>query len=265
VPAELTRPAVPGGAPLAEVFGGTGRKTGPSGPRENTSLYFHVPPNTSASVSPLTRCRLVGPTVTLLSVMAGTPLKLIVGLGNPDPEYARTRHNAGFWFADELARRHGGSFRFETKHQGELARVRIGGHEIWLLKPMTYMNRSGGPTRSVATFYKMPAEEILVAHDELDFPPGIVKLRQGGGAAGNNGIKDLIAQIGDAFWRFRIGVGKPPATGIDHVLSRPSATEERLIRECVNDAADAVPVILEQGGQRAMNGLHTRAEPPAES
>lgn len=195
--------------------------------------------------------------------MAGVPLKLIVGLGNPDDEYLRTRHNVGFWFVDEIARRYGGSFRRDPKHHGELARVRIGSDEIWLLKPMTYMNRSGGPTRSVATFYKIPVEEILVAHDELDFPAGVVKLKQGGGAAGNNGIKDLIAQVGANFWRLRLGVGKPPVTGIDHVLSRPSAAEERAIRECIAEGIDAVPIIIEQGGQRAMNQLHTRAAPPA--
>ena len=197
--------------------------------------------------------------------MPGTPIKLIVGLGNPGEEYARTRHNAGFWFVDELARRYGGAFRNESKHQGHIARVQIGTHEIWLFKPMTYMNRSGGPTRSLATFYKVESGEILVGHDELDFPPGVVKLKQGGGAAGQNGIKDLIAQIGPDFWRFRIGVGKPPADGIEHVLSRPSGADEKLIRESIADAADAVPVILEQGGQRAMNSLHTRAAPPAES
>jgi len=195
--------------------------------------------------------------------MAGVPLKLIVGLGNPDDEYLRTRHNVGFWFVDEIARRYGGAFRRDPKHHGELARVRIGSDEIWLLKPMTYMNRSGGPTRSVATFYKIPVEEILVAHDELDFPAGVVKLKQGGGAAGNNGIKDLIAQVGANFWRLRLGVGKPPVTGIDHVLSRPSAAEERAIRECIAEGIDAVPIIIEQGGQRAMNQLHTRAAPPA--
>jgi len=195
--------------------------------------------------------------------MSGVPLKLIVGLGNPDERYLETRHNAGFWFVDELARRYGGTFRREPKHQGDLAKVRIAGQEIWLLKPMTYMNRSGGPTRSVATFYKVPVEEILVAHDELDFPPGVVKLKQGGGAAGNNGVKDLIAQLGPDFWRLRIGVGKPPATGIEHVLSRPSKADERAIRECIDLGIEAVPIIIEQGGQRAMNRLHTRAAPPA--
>src|SRR3954468_7721394 len=139
----------------------------------------------------------------ILIVMAADPLKLIVGLGNPDAEYVRTRHNAGFWFVEELARKYGAVFRRESKHQGELARVHIAGEEVWLLKPMTYMNRSGGPTRSVAAFYKVTAPEILVAHDELDFPPGVVKLKQGGGAAGNNGIKDIIATMGPDFWRLR--------------------------------------------------------------
>jgi peptidyl-tRNA hydrolase, PTH1 family len=156
-------------------------------------------------------------------------------------------------------------FRHEARFQGDMARVKIGEHDIWLLKPLTYMNLSGGATRSVADFYKVPVEEILVGHDELDFPPGVVKLKQGGGAAGNNGVRDLIAHLGDAFWRIRIGVGKPPATGREHVLSRPSATDEQLIRECVTKAADIVPVILERGGQIAMNRLHTRSDPPAES
>ncbi|HEY1228262.1 MAG TPA: aminoacyl-tRNA hydrolase [Ramlibacter sp.] len=195
--------------------------------------------------------------------MAGTPLKLIVGLGNPDAEYLRTRHNAGFWFVEELARKYGATFRSESRHQGQLARTRIAGEEVWLLKPMTYMNRNGGPTRSVATFYKIPVEEILVAHDELDFEAGVVKLKQGGGAAGNNGIKDIIATMGADFWRLRLGVGKPPATGIEHVLSRPSAAEERAIHDCIAVGIEAVPVIIEQGGQRAMNRLHTRAAPPA--
>lgn len=193
--------------------------------------------------------------------MGGISLKLVVGLGNPGEEYARTRHNAGFWFVDELARRHGGAFKNESRHQGHVARVRIGSHEVWLFKPMTYMNRSGGPTRSIATFYKVPVEEILVAHDELDFPPGVVKLKQGGGAAGNNGIKDLIANLGDAFLRLRIGVGKPPATGVDHVLSRPSVADEKLIWDNIYEAADVVPVIIEQGAQTAMNRLHTRTAP----
>ena len=108
--------------------------------------------------------------------MSGNTLKLIVGLGNPGPEYARTRHNAGFWLVDELARRHGGTFRFEGKHQAELARVRMGGEEVWLAKPMTFMNRSGGPVSSVLGFYKVSPAEMLVAHDEIDLPSGTIRL-----------------------------------------------------------------------------------------
>jgi PTH1 family peptidyl-tRNA hydrolase len=184
-------------------------------------------------------------------------LKLVVGLGNPGDEYTRTRHNAGFWFVDELARRHGGAFRAEAKHKGELARARIGAVDLWLLKPMTFMNRSGASVQSVASFYKIPVNEILVAYDELDFPPGTVRLKEGGGAAGHNGVSDIIAQLGEGFWRLRIGIGKPPGQGIEHVLSRPSAEEESLIRSSLTAAADALGVLLEQGPQKAMNQLHT--------
>lgn len=194
-----------------------------------------------------------------------TPLKLIVGLGNPGGDYARTRHNAGFWFVEELARRHAGALRREPKHDAELARVRIGDAEVWLMKPLSYMNRSGTPVASVANFYKIPPEEILVAYDELDFAPGTVRLRQGGGSAGHNGIGDVIAHIGEACWRLRIGVGQPglPREGADFVLGRAPAEEEQLIRASILEAADAVPVILTEGAQRAMNRLHARTAPTA--
>ncbi len=192
--------------------------------------------------------------------MPGFPLKLIAGLGNPGAEYARTRHNAGFWFVEELARRHGGAFRLESRHQAELARVRIGGAEVWLIKPMTYMNVSGTAIGSVAHFYKVAPEEILVAYDELDFPPGKVRLRQGGGTAGHNGVADVVAHLGESFFRLRIGIGRPSGkgAGIDRVLSRPAKEEERLILETIEAAADVVPVMLEQGAQIAMNRLHSR-------
>jgi PTH1 family peptidyl-tRNA hydrolase len=192
--------------------------------------------------------------------LSGAPLKIIAGLGNPGDAYARTRHNAGFWFADELARRHGGAFRLEPRHQAELARVRIAGADIWLVKPMTYMNRSGGPVGSVAGFYKVPPDEILVAYDEMDFDPGTVRLKHGGGAAGHNGIRDVLTHVGESFWRLRIGVGRPGVKGevVDYVLTRAPADEEQLIRDTVNAAADIVPVILEQGGQKAMHQLHSR-------
>src|ERR1700720_4001976 len=196
--------------------------------------------------------------------MAGEPLKLIVGLGNPGTEYARTRHNAGFQFADELARRHGATFRSEPRHHGELARVRIADKELWLLKPMNYMNHSGDPVRSVASFYKVPVESLLVAYDELDFPAGVVRLRQGGGAAGHNGMRDVIPQMGDGFWRLRIGIGHPGDRSqvLDYVLARPGAPAAQLMQDAIAAAADIVPVLLQEGVQPAMNRLHGRDPPP---
>jgi peptidyl-tRNA hydrolase, PTH1 family len=198
--------------------------------------------------------------------MAGEPLKLIVGLGNPGTEYARTRHNAGFRFVDELAERHAATFRSEPRHSAEVARARIGEQELRLLKPMSYMNHSGDPVRSVATFYKVPVEAILVAYDELDFPAGAVRLRQGGGAAGHNGLRDVIAQMGDGFWRLRIGIGHPGDRSqvLDYVLGRAQPEEAQLIREATLAAADIVPVLLTDGAQIAMNRLHSREEPPGE-
>jgi PTH1 family peptidyl-tRNA hydrolase len=202
--------------------------------------------------------------------MAGEPLKLIVGLGNPGTEYARTRHNAGFQFIEELAQRHGAIFRSEPRHRAEAARARIAGDELWLMKPMNYMNRSGDAVRSVASFYKVPTEAILVAYDELDFPAGVVRLKQGGGAAGHNGMRDVIAQMGDGFWRLRIGIGHPGERSevLDYVLGRPPAPETLLIHEALLAAADAVPVLLTEGAQVAMNRLHSRdpaADPAANS
>jgi PTH1 family peptidyl-tRNA hydrolase len=203
--------------------------------------------------------------------MAGNVLKLIVGLGNPGAEYARTRHNAGFWLVDELARRHGGTFRHEGKHQAELARVRIGGEEIWLAKPMTFMNRSGGPVSSVLGFYKIAPGEMLVAHDEIDLPCGTVRLKDAGGHGGHNGLRDIIAAQGDGFWRLRIGVGHPGGKRevVDHVLTLPGRDEQRMIDETVLDGADAIEEMLRAGAQIAMNKLHTRPadgpEKPASS
>src|SRR5688572_31987678 len=128
-----------------------------------------------------------------ISPMNGSAIKLIVGLGNPGSEYASTRHNAGFWLVDELARRHGGSFRHEGKHQAELARVRVHGDEIWLAKPMTFMNRSGGPVSSILNFYKLTPAQMLVAHDEIDLPIGTVRIKVAGGHGGHHGLGDMIA------------------------------------------------------------------------
>jgi PTH1 family peptidyl-tRNA hydrolase len=197
--------------------------------------------------------------------MSGEPLKLVVGLGNPGTEYARTRHNAGFHFLDELARRHGATFRSEPRHQAELARARIADADLWLLKPMSYMNHSGDPLRSVATFYKVPPEAILVAYDELDFPPGVVRLKQGGGAAGHNGMRSVIAHMGDAFWRLRIGIGHPGdrTLVLDYVLGRAPPEQAALIAAAIAAAADALPLLLTDGAQVAMTRLHTRDAAPA--
>ena len=197
--------------------------------------------------------------------MAGNVIKLIVGLGNPGPDYARTRHNAGFWLVDELARRHGGTFRHEPKHQSELARVRIGGAEIWLAKPMTFMNRSGGPVSSILGFYKIAPAEMLVAHDEIDLPSGTVRLKDAGGAGGHNGLRDVISAQGDGFWRLRIGVGHPGVKNevVDFVLTHAGKEEQRVIDETIVAGADAVEDMLRDGAQIAMNKLHSRAKPAA--
>ena len=194
--------------------------------------------------------------------MSGLPLRLVVGLGNPGPTYARTRHNADFEFVEELARRTGTSLRAEPRHQGELGRMRIGAHEIWLLKPMTFMNLSGAAVQSVAGFYKIPLDAVLVAHDELDFPPGVVRLKHGGGAGGHNGLRDIMARLGASFWRLRIGIGHPGARDavLNYVLGRPAAADADAIGAALRDAADALPVMLQEGAQKAMNQLHSRTD-----
>jgi peptidyl-tRNA hydrolase, PTH1 family len=196
--------------------------------------------------------------------MSAQPLKLIVGLGNPGSEYARTWHNAGFWLLDELARKFGATFRNESRYHAEVARVRIGSDELWLLKPMSFMNNSGGPVQSLAGFYKIPVESMLVAYDELDFPAGVVRLKHGGGAGGHNGMRDIIAQMGDAFWRLRIGIGHPghKSQVLNYVLGRPQPQDERLILDAVQAAIDTIPVMLTEGSAKAMNRLHTQISPP---
>ena len=164
-------------------------------------------------------------------LMAGLALRLIVGLGNPGPEHQLTRHNAGFWFVDLLARRHGGEFRDYRKFSGETARITIGEQELLLLKPTTYMNRSGLSIRQVSDFYKIGADEILVAYDELDLPVGTVRLKHAGGHGGHNGVRDTIAHIGESFYRMRLGIGHPGTKTevIDYVLTRAPRPEEDLI------------------------------------
>lgn len=186
---------------------------------------------------------------------------LIVGLGNPGPQYEETRHNAGFWFVEQVARQQGEQFRLENKFHGEIAKVVIGANQVWLLKPNTFMNRSGLSVAALARFYKIPLENILVVHDELDLDPGIARLKKGGGHGGHNGLRDIVAQMGGKdFMRLRIGIGHPGNSKqvSNFVLSRASADEQRAIDESIGDALSVLPQIVSGEFQKAMNELHTQ-------
>src|SRR5262245_13153185 len=191
-------------------------------------------------------------------------IKLIAGLGNPGRKHARDRHNAGFWFAERLAARERASFRAEPRYHADTARL---AGEIWLVMPQTYMNLSGKAVGALARFYKIQPDEVLVAHDELDFPPGTVKLKLGGGVAGHNGLKDIAAQLGThGFWRLRLGIGHPGDKDLvaDYVLNSPSPDERALIDESIERGLDVSPLILAGDLQAATMKLHTRKKPPAE-
>ncbi len=189
-------------------------------------------------------------------------VRLIVGLGNPGPEYAGTRHNAGFWFIDRLAQCWNASLRREAKFFGEAARATLPEGEVWLLKPATFMNRSGQSVAALAHFYKIPPQAILVAHDELDFAPGVARLKQGGGHGGHNGLRDIIARLGNQrdFLRLRLGIGHPgdsrQVTG--YVLGRPPAAERAAIEQALDAAVAVMPLLLRGELQQAMQGLHSR-------
>jgi PTH1 family peptidyl-tRNA hydrolase len=189
-------------------------------------------------------------------------IELIVGLGNPGPEYQHTRHNAGFWFADAVARGHAVHFQAESRFHAQIAKFTPGpdGRECRLLKPQTFMNRSGQAVASLAAFYKLPVASILVAHDDLDLPPGVVRLKQGGGHGGHNGLRDIIARVGDSFARLRIGIGHP-GKGNDvegYVLKRAPAEEQSLMDDAVADALAALPLIISGETEKAMQQLHSR-------
>jgi len=192
--------------------------------------------------------------------VAGLPLKLVVGLGNPGREYARTRHNAGWWLVDELAARFGGSWRHDAREHTELARIDVAGTQLWLLKPTAFMNRSGAPVAAVAKFYGIEPGEILVAHDDIDLPPGVARLKHGGGHGGHNGVRDVIAHLGADFWRLRLGVGHPGSKDLvlDAVLDRPTQAEQQAIDEALSRALEIMPELLRSGAQKAMHSLHSR-------
>jgi PTH1 family peptidyl-tRNA hydrolase len=188
------------------------------------------------------------------------PLQLLVGLGNPGAKYSATRHNAGFWFVDEIARQAGGLFRSESKFHGEVCRVSINDQSVWLLKPNTFMNRSGQSVAALARFYKIPVEAILIAHDELDLPAGLARWKFAGGHGGHNGLRDIMAHLSKDYWRLRLGIDHPGDRSqvVNYVLSKPSYDEQIDISTAIDEAADSLDLILQGESQRAMNQLHCK-------
>ena len=194
------------------------------------------------------------------------PVRLVVGLGNPGRDYERTRHNAGFWFIDALARAQNKPLVTEKKFFGEAGRL---SGECWMLKPTTWMNRSGQAVAALAGFYQIDPAHILVVHDELDLKPGEVKLKLGGGVAGHNGLKDIQARLGSAdFWRLRIGIGHPREQAlseqevVDYVLHRPSAEHQKLIDATLEKCLAVWPALARGEMERAMHQLHTKPKAP---
>ena len=185
--------------------------------------------------------------------------KLIVGLGNPGPEHSVTRHNAGFWFVDSLAAKYSLSFRSESKFNAEICRIQTAEIDCWLCKPMMFMNRSGFSVQAMTNFYKISVEEVLVAHDELDLDPGIARLKKAGGHGGHNGLRDIIAQMGDkSFTRLRLGIGHPGSQVkvTSYVLGRPAQADRQLIEIAIKEAVDVMPLVFAGNEQKAMNVLH---------
>jgi peptidyl-tRNA hydrolase, PTH1 family len=194
--------------------------------------------------------------------MPGTSISAVIGLGNPGPEHLLTRHNAGFWFVDALAAKFDGRFRGHARYHGEVARIVVGGTEVTLLKPHTYMNRSGLAVRALVDYLRLPVSALLCAHDELDLPPGIARLKFGGGHGGHNGLRDVVRHLGPEFWRMRLGIGHPGDRSevIDYVLRRATGEEEARTLSAIGDAVEAFEVFLRDGAEKAMNRLHARKE-----
>ena len=196
-------------------------------------------------------------------------IKLFVGLGNPGTEYEATRHNAGFWWIDALARELKVPLRLDKSYHGQVARTTVNGQAEWLLKPMTFMNLSGKSVAALARFFKIAPEEILVAHDELDIMPGQAKLKFGGSHAGHNGLRDIHAQLGTPdYWRLRIGIGHPgvKAEVINWVLNKPSQEHRAAIEECIARCLKAIPELFSGEMEKATMLIHTsrpeRPKPP---
>jgi PTH1 family peptidyl-tRNA hydrolase len=190
-------------------------------------------------------------------------IRLIVGLGNPGAEYEQTRHNAGFWLVDNLANSLGARLQRETRFNALMAKTSVGGNELWLLEPQTYMNRSGQSVGGLARFYKINPDEVLVVHDELDLPPGAAKLKKGGSSGGHNGLKDITAALGTQdYWRLRLGIGHPRTLNLqqvvaDFVLHRPRRDEQLLIEEAIDKSLAIIPLVCEGKFPLATTQLHT--------
>lgn len=187
-------------------------------------------------------------------------LRLIVGLGNPGPEYTRTRHNAGFWFVDALAEKFGGRFNVDAKLFGETCKIEIAGQPVWLLKPATFMNLSGKSVTAAQRYWKIEPEQSLLAHDELDLPPGTARLKFDGGHGGQNGLRDTMRLLGHGqFQRLRIGIGHPGHKDrvTPWVLGRASGDDETMILRAIDDAIDVLPLAVSGDFNEAMKRLHT--------
>ena len=187
-------------------------------------------------------------------------IRIIAGLGNPEDKYERTLHNAGFWFVDALARKCGGSFRYEKKFDADYCRVNLHGEDVWLMKPQSYMNQSGQPVRGMLDYYRLRPSELLVAHDEIDLPPGTVRLKQGGGHGGHNGLRDIIRHCGPEFLRLRLGVGHPGEKHkvTNYVLKKGSADIETAVERNIDEAIDVMPELVDGNANSAMKKLHTK-------
>ena len=187
-------------------------------------------------------------------------IRIIAGLGNPEERYERTLHNAGFWFVDALARKYGGRFRFEKKFDADYCRINLHGEDVWLVKPQSYMNNSGQPIRGLLDYYRLRVTELLVAHDEIDLPPGTVRLKEGGGHGGHNGLRDIVRHCGAEFVRLRLGVGHPGEKDMvtNYVLKRGSGDVEAAIERNIDDAIDVMPELVEGDINAAMKKLHTK-------
>jgi len=191
------------------------------------------------------------------------PIRLIVGLGNPGPEYEQTRHNAGFWLVDNLANDVGARLQRETKYNALVGKAHINGNETWLLEPQTYMNRSGQSVGALARFFKITPDEVLVVHDELDLMPGVARLKKGGSSGGHNGLKDITAALGTQdYWRLRLGIGHPRSLNLaqqvaDFVLHRPRREDQELIEQAIEKSLQVMSLICEGKFPEATMKLHT--------